>query len=135
MKFCFWRQLFWIILFCTYKPKTILTVLFARKVFRSTLQKEFTLFLTGSLISNNSLKFSKKIHEKQSNIPEKTLEKKVKLILEQTVLHKSLQLILDRIHTLLYIYFYLFCVKIQFKPSRRIRILLRNKLSNMRLKR
>lgn len=70
--------------------------------------------------------------EKQSTT--QTEEKKGKFIWEETVLHRSQQMIFDRILFCINTNtFLLFCVQIQFKgPSRQVGILSSNILINMR---
>ena len=112
----------------TYKQETNLTVLFARKVFRSALKVEFTRFFIGKSYKQYQINISKTFQA--------GLRKKMKIQLEQFYIDNCLWFCIWYILFCINTYtFILMCVQIQFKSvSRQIGILSRNRLSNMRLK-
>ena len=126
--------MFFLILFLTsistYKPEANLKVLFARKIFRSALKVEFVRFFIEKSYKQHQFKI---FQTSQTELK----KKREKLILKRTALNRYLHMISNKFWTLLYkkIYtFILICVQIQFKGySRQLGILLRNRLSNMRL--
>ena len=88
----------------SYRPETSITVLFARKVFRSALKVEFTRFFIGKSYEQDQFN----IFQRSQTEHKKKKKKKGKFILKRTVLIRYLHLILDMIHTLLYKYIYLY---------------------------